>query len=90
VNIYDVVNTAVSYKPLAIDTFNGQGIKTYTGIPVHHVSPHYVSEHFRQGKYISGYWRDGDGNIKVNTYQGYYARNPGATPVSIALGGRKK
>lgn len=65
-----------SFKPYAINTFSHRGRQFSTITPVHHVKAHYVQPHFRQGKYISGYWRDGDGNTKVNTYHGYYARNP--------------
>ncbi|WP_028243227.1 hypothetical protein [Pseudobutyrivibrio ruminis] len=75
-NIQDAINDAVGYKPLAINTFNGKVKSVFEGLPVHHVSPHYVQSHFRKGKYISGYWRDGDGDTRVDTFMGYYARNP--------------
>lgn len=79
--IYQVEN----WKPYSNSTFSGKGKVMATLVPVHHVNPHYVQSHFREGKYISGYWRDGDGNTKVNTYRGYYAKNPGAKPVSVIL-----
>ncbi|WP_167511298.1 hypothetical protein [Pseudobutyrivibrio xylanivorans] len=75
-NIEDVINSASSYQQLAINTFGGKEKNTFYNLPIHHVNPHYVRPHFRQGKYISGYWRDGDGNTSINTYNGYYARNP--------------
>lgn len=76
------------FQPFAINTFSGKGKKLLTLTPAHHVSPHHVQSHFRDGKFISGYWRDGDGNTRVNTYRGYYAKNPGAVPISFLVGGK--
>ena len=79
-----------AFKPFAINTFSKKGKRFITIIPAHHVKPHYVQSHFREGKYVSGYWRDGDGNTNINTYQGYYARNPRAVPIKVALGKSEK
>lgn len=75
----------LNWSPYAANTFSGKGKSMVEAVPVHHVRPHHVQGHFKDGKYISGYWRDGDGNTKVNTYQGYYARNPNAAPFHLAL-----
>ena len=88
-SIRDAIKEAASYEPLAINTFSGKGKKLVTGIPVHHVRPHYVQSHFRDGKFISGYWRDGDGNTNVDTYRGYYAKNPGTLPINVQVKGLK-
>ena len=77
-----------SFQPYAINTFSHKGKSMDVTYPMHHVSPHYVQSHFRDGKYISAYWRDGDGNTNINTYRGYYAKNPNAIP-SITLISRK-
>ena len=68
------------FQPFAINTFSGKGKKLLTLTPVHHVNPHHVQSHFRDGKFISGYWRDGDGNTAINRDTGYFARNPNAIP----------
>lgn len=78
------------WQPYSVNTFTGKGKPMAVAFPVHHVRPHYVQAHFRDGKYISGYWRDGDGNTKVDTYRGYYAKNPNAASIKITLGKRRK
>lgn len=43
----------------------------------HHVNSHSVSSYIkRDGTFVRGYWRDGDGNTKINTFSGYYSKNP--------------
>lgn len=86
----DLIQLANSWKPFSINTFSKNGRSLVSITPIHHVSPHYVQGHFRSGKYISGYWRDGDGNTKINTYRGYYARNPGASSITMPLGEKRK
>lgn len=48
----------------------------------HHVEPHWVSGHERNGTYVEGYWRDGDGNTSINLTSkeggGYLRSNPSA------------
>lgn len=75
----------VNWTPYSTNTFSGKGRSMVTAVPVHHVRPHHVQGHFRDGKFVSGFWRDGDGNTKVNTYRGYYAKNPNAAPVNVLL-----
>lgn len=82
----DLLLQAAGWQPYSLNTFSGSGKSFQTAYPVHHVRPHYVQAHFRDGKYISEYWRDGDGNTSVNTYRGYYAKNPNAAPVKVLLG----
>lgn len=58
-----------------IDT-DGDGIED-----VHHVDPHSVNGYIRaDGTYVSGYWRDGDGNTAINLTEGqgggYMRSNP--------------
>lgn len=67
-----------AFQPYAINTFSHRG-REFTAItPVHYVSPHSVRSYRRKdGTYVSGYWRDGDGNTNINRDTGYYARNPG-------------
>ena len=72
-----------NWKPYSINTFSEKGKSMITTVPIHPVNAHHVQGHFRNGKYISGFWRDGDGNTKVNTYRGYFAKNPNAAPVNI-------
>lgn len=86
----DLVQLSKSWSPFSVNTFSGKGRSLAAITPVHHVAPHYVQGHFRDGKYISGYWRDGDGNTKVNTYRGYYAKNLGAVPTIISIGDGNK
>jgi hypothetical protein len=69
-----------SFQPYSINTFSQKGKSFAVTYPIHHVSPHYVQSHFREGKFISSYWRDGDGNTNRDTYHGYYAKNPNAVP----------
>lgn len=45
--------------------------------PIHYVNPHSVRPYIRNdGTFVSGYWRDGDGNTSINRDTGYFARNP--------------
>ncbi len=81
----ELLTQVVGWQPYSINTFSGKGRKLGIAYPIHHVKPHHVQGHFRDGKYISGYWRDGDGNTKVNTYRGYYAKNPNAAPIAVSL-----
>lgn len=46
--------------------------------PVHYVHPHWVSSYTKKdGTFVEGFWRDGDGNTAINQAFGYFARNPG-------------
>lgn len=72
-----------NWTPYSANTFSGKGKSIVTAVPVHHVSPHHVQGHFRDGKYISPYWRDGDGTTEINSYRGYYAKNPNALPLQL-------
>lgn len=65
-----------SFHPYSINTFSKKG-RDISKMPVHYVNPHWVQSHLREGKFISGYWRDGDGNTAINRSTGYFARNPG-------------
>ena len=70
-----------AFQPYAVNTFSGRGKKFTTVTPVHYVRPHWVSSYTRKdGTFVSGYWRDGDGNTKINRQTGYFAKNPGAVP----------
>ena len=81
----DLILQVAGWQPYSSNTFSRRGKSLGIAYAVHHVNPHHVQGHFRDGKYISGYWRDGDGNTKVNTYRGYYANNPYAAPVKLSL-----
>lgn len=72
-----------TYQPFAINTFSGRGRQFTTLTPVHYVTPHKVRAHRRNGVYISETWRDGDGDPTVNRSTGYFAKNPGSTPIII-------
>ena len=44
----------------------------------HYVKPHNVSYYVKKnGTFVSGYHRDGDGNTSINRATGYTASNPG-------------
>ena len=78
-----------TFQPYAINTFSGRGKQFTTLTPAHYVHPHHVSAYTRSdGTSVAGYWRDGDGNTKVNRATGYFARNPGAVPQIIKKKGR--
>ncbi|ERI91589.1 hypothetical protein HMPREF1982_03098 [Clostridiales bacterium oral taxon 876 str. F0540] len=43
----------------------------------HHVKSHYVRSYIkRDGTFVKASWRDGDGDSSINTFSGYWARNP--------------
>lgn len=66
-----------TFQPYAINTFSGKGRKFLTHEKIHYVNPHNVSSYVRSdGTFVSGYWRDGDGNTSVNRATGYFAHNP--------------
>lgn len=66
-----------TFQPYAINTFSGRGKQFSTITPVHYVHPHSVSSYRRKdGTWVRGYWRDGDGNTLINRATGYFARNP--------------
>ena len=70
-----------SFQPYAINTFSRTGKQFTTLTPSHYVNPHVVSSYRRKdGTFVAGYWRDGDGNTDINRSTGYYARNPNAIP----------
>lgn len=46
--------------------------------PMHYVHPHLVSSYTKKdGTFVNGFWRDGDGDTSVDRLFGYFARNPG-------------
>ncbi len=46
--------------------------------PMHYVHPHWVSSYTKKdGTFVSGFWRDGDGDTSVDRLFGYFARNTG-------------
>lgn len=66
-----------SFHPYASNTFSHKGRSFNSITPMHYVKPHYVRSYRRKdGTFVSGYWRDGDGNTKINRSTGYFARNP--------------
>ena len=68
-----------TFKPYAINTFSGKGKNFVTITPAHYVHPHQVSSYRRSdGTFVSGYYRDGDGDTSINRSFGYLARNPNA------------
>lgn len=74
-----------TYQPFAINTFSGRGRQFTTLTPAHYVTPHKVKPYRRRdGTYVSGSWRDGDGDPTVNRSTGYFAKNPGSTPIIIS------
>lgn len=78
-----------AFQPYKVNTFSGNGREFTTITPAHYVHPHRVSSYTRKdGTFVSGYWRDGDGNTKVNRATGYWAKNPGAVPQVIKKKGR--
>lgn len=60
-----------------INTFSKRGPSL--NATFHYVHPHMVSSYRRKdGTLVKGFWRDGDGNTKVNRAFGYFAANPGS------------
>lgn len=64
------------FSEFSRNSFSGNGKNFTTITPVHYVKPHYVKSYFRNGSYIAGFWRDGDGNTCVDRNTGYIATNP--------------
>jgi len=76
-----------TFRPYAINTFSGIGPRMLQP-QIHYVHPHAVSSYRRKdGTFVKGYWRDGDGNTKINRATGYFARNPNALPLVFGKGG---
>ena len=47
--------------------------------PMHYVHPHFVSAYARKdGTFVNGFLRDGDGNTGINRAFGYFSRNEGS------------
>lgn len=45
--------------------------------PTHYVNPHWVNSYVkRDGTFVRGFWRDGDGDTSINRTIGYFAGNP--------------
>lgn len=79
-----------SFQPYAVNTFSKSGRQFSTINPAHYVSPHNVKPYRRKdGTFVSGYWRDGDGNTSINRNTGYFARNPNAVLQMWNKGGKK-
>ncbi len=52
-----------SFQPYAINTFSHRGKNFEEITPIHYVRPHEVRPYSRRdGTFVSGYWRDGDGD----------------------------
>lgn len=76
-----------SFQPYAVNTFSRKGKQFTIVTPAHYVSPHNVQPYRRKdGTFVSGFWRDGDGNTDINRSTGYYARNPNAIPQLLKKG----
>jgi len=90
-----------SFQPYSINTFSGKGkkfttigyndniLQTRTGRrkSIHYVNPHNVRPYRRKdGTFVSGYWRDGDGDTSIDRATGYYSRNPISTIVKKGFG----
>jgi len=71
------------------NTFSGKGSNFSTLTPMHYVTPHYVRTHIQDGKVISAYWRDGDGNTSINRSFGYTASNPRNIGSLFKVGGKR-
>ena len=66
-----------------------QLIQFTTITPAHYVRPHEVRPYRRKdGTFVSGCWRDGDGDSTINRNTGYFARNPNAIPQVLKKGGK--
>ncbi len=73
-----------TFRPYAINTFSRKGKSFTTLTPAHYVNPHTVESYRRKdGTFVAGYWRDGDGNTDIDRSTGYYARNPNAIPIVV-------
>ena len=73
-----------TFQPYAINTFSKRGKSFTTLTPAHYVHPYNVSSYRRSdGTFVKGYYRDGDGNTKVDRKFGYFAKNPNAIPFII-------
>lgn len=78
-----------TFQPYAVNTFSKRGKHFTTITPAHYVNPHNVQSYIRKdGTFVSGYWRDGDGDTTINRSIGYFARNPNAIPQVMKKGGK--
>lgn len=78
-----------TFEPFAVNTFSHQGKQFTTITPAHYVRPHEVRPYRRKdGTFVSGCWRDGDGDSTINRDTGYFARNPNAIPQVLKKGGK--
>ena len=63
-------------------TFSGKTSNFFSptrSSPIHYVHPHWVNSYTRKdGTFVHGFWRDGDGNTGIDRAFGYFAHNPGA------------
>lgn len=58
------------------NTFSNKGSQ-FKSSDEHHVRSHAVRSYVKKdGTFVSGFWRDGDGNTSINTFGGYFAKNP--------------
>lgn len=56
-----------TFQPFAVNTFSKNGRNFDVLTPAHYVHPHNVSSYTRSdGTFVSGYWRDGDGDTSVD------------------------
>ena len=78
-----------TFQPYAVNTFS-KSAKQFTIItPAHYVRPHEVRPYRRKdGTFVSGCWRDGDGDSTINRDTGYFARKPNAIPQVLKKGGK--
>lgn len=75
-----------SFQPYAINTFSHRGKQFKTE---HFISANHVSSYIRKdGTFVKGYWRDGDGDTSINRDGGYFSRNLGPVPQVIKKGGK--
>ena len=77
------------FQPYYIYTFSGNGKRfsnpdvsidlkeLMKGSSMHYVTPHSVRAYERKdGTFVAGYWRDGDGDTTINRTIGYLRHNP--------------
>ena len=86
---WDIMLGEGTFQPYAVNTFSKRGKQLTTITPAHYVRPHEVRPYRRKdGTFVSGCWRDGDGDSTINRDTGYFARNPNAIPQVLKKGGK--
>ncbi len=69
------------HHEFSVNTFSKLGKSMNINNHIHYVHPHSVKAHYRGGQFIQGYWRDGDGNSRVDRATGWTQANPYAADV---------